>query len=86
MVHFIMPTPVSNSTTSFWRTFRHELDDHRTTPDLPAESDIVIIGAGFSGAASAYYIYDDNPSPPSVVILEARFACSGATGRNGKTN
>lgn len=77
------PTPVPGSTKSFWRTELHELDSHRSTPELPAESDIVIIGAGFAGAALAHYIYADNPSPPSVVILEAREACSGATARNG---
>ncbi|KAK8066211.1 Gamma-glutamylputrescine oxidoreductase [Apiospora hydei] len=75
--------PVPNSTLPFWRTEPHQLDSHRTTPDLPTESDIVIIGAGFSGASLAHFIYEDNPSPPSVTILEAREACSGATGRNG---
>ncbi|KAL5341633.1 FAD dependent oxidoreductase [Aspergillus crustosus] len=77
------PIPVPNATTPFWRTELHELDSHRTTPDLPSDCDIVIIGAGFAGAALAYYLYEDNPTPPSVVILEAREACSGATGRNG---
>ncbi|KAK9792851.1 putative FAD dependent oxidoreductase domain-containing protein [Seiridium cardinale] len=77
------PIPVPNSTKPFWRTELHELDDHRTSSDLPSEADIVIVGAGFAGAALAYYIYEDNPTPPSVVILEAREACSGATGRNG---
>ncbi|KAH8657919.1 FAD dependent oxidoreductase [Xylariales sp. PMI_506] len=77
------PFPVPNSTSSFWRTELHELDSHRSTPNLPEESDIVIIGAGFAGAALAYYIYNDNPNPPSVTILEAREACSGATARNG---
>ena len=81
-----MVLPVPNSTTPFWRTELHKLDGHRSTPDLPSESDIVIIGAGFAGAALAHYIYEDNPSPPSVVILEAREACSGATGRNGEIN
>ncbi|KAK8100115.1 FAD dependent oxidoreductase [Apiospora kogelbergensis] len=75
--------PVPNSTLPFWRTDLHEFDSHRTTPELPAESDIVIIGAGFSGSSLAHHIYEDNPSPPSVTILEAREACSGATGRNG---
>ncbi|KAK6833808.1 oxidoreductase OrdL [Apiospora arundinis] len=75
--------PVPNSTLPFWRTDLHEFDSHRTTPDLPTESDIVIIGAGFSGSSLAHFIYKDNPSPPSVAILEAREACSGATGRNG---
>ncbi|KAI0153942.1 FAD dependent oxidoreductase [Pestalotiopsis sp. NC0098] len=75
--------PVPNSTSSFWRTDLHELDQHRSTPELPAETDVVIVGAGFAGASLAYYIYEDNPTPPSVVILEAREACSGATARNG---
>ncbi|PYH93383.1 FAD dependent oxidoreductase superfamily [Aspergillus ellipticus CBS 707.79] len=75
--------PVPNSITPFWRTERHPLDQHRSTPDLPAECDILIVGAGFSGAALAHFLYKDNPTPPSVVILEAREACSGATGRNG---
>ncbi len=76
--------PVPNSTRPFWRTERHELDLHRSTPELPAEADVVIIGAGYSGAAFAHYLYEDNPSPPSVLILEAREACSGATARNGQ--
>ncbi|EXJ83390.1 hypothetical protein A1O1_07012 [Capronia coronata CBS 617.96] len=71
------PGPVPKSTTPFWRTERHELDTHRSTPELPEECDVLIIGAGFAGAALAHYIYEDNPSPPSVVILEAREACSG---------
>ncbi|OAA66942.1 FAD dependent oxidoreductase [Niveomyces insectorum RCEF 264] len=75
--------PVPNSTLPFWRTELHELDSHRGSTDLPAETDVVIIGAGFTGAAFAHYLYKDNPSPPSVTILEAREACSGATGRNG---
>ncbi|KAJ9307855.1 hypothetical protein DTO217A2_2611 [Paecilomyces variotii] len=77
------PIPVSDSTLPFWRTAPHGLDKHRSTPDLPTECDILIVGAGFSGASLAYHIYDGNPSPPSVLILEAREACSGATGRNG---
>lgn len=76
--------PVPNSTTPFWRTELHKLDSHRSTEELPEEADIVIIGAGFSGAALAHHILDGNTSPaPSIVILEARQACSGATGRNG---
>ncbi|KAJ5108314.1 hypothetical protein N7456_004989 [Penicillium angulare] len=75
--------PVSNPTTPFWRTATHKLDHHRSTAELPPESDIVIIGAGFSGAALAHFLYKDNTAPPSVTILEAREACSGATARNG---
>lgn len=77
------PFPVSSSTLSFWRTELHPLDNHRSTTELPAECDVLIIGAGYSGVATAYHLLEDNTTPPSIVILEAREACSGATGRNG---
>ncbi|XXH00594.1 hypothetical protein Hte_006942 [Hypoxylon texense] len=77
------PYPVPNATIPFWRTELHELDSHRSTAELPGKQDIVIIGAGFAGAALAHYLLQDNPSRPSITILEAREACSGATGRNG---
>ncbi|RDW68591.1 FAD dependent oxidoreductase-8 [Coleophoma crateriformis] len=77
------PFPVENSTLPFWRTELHEIDNHQSTSELPAKCDVLIIGSGFSGASIAYHLLDDNPSPPSIVILEARSACSGATGRNG---
>lgn len=79
-----MPLPVPNSTTSFWRARPHKLDSHRSSPDLPTITDILIIGAGFSGVACAYYLIKYAPSPAlSITLLEARELCSGATGRNG---
>ncbi|KAI1761353.1 FAD dependent oxidoreductase [Hypoxylon sp. FL1150] len=77
------PYPVPNATIPYWRTELHELDSYRSTVELPKKQDIVIIGAGFAGAALAHYLLKDNPSKPSITILEAREACSGATGRNG---
>ncbi|KAI2629070.1 FAD dependent oxidoreductase [Hypomontagnella submonticulosa] len=79
------PYPVPNATVPYWRTELHELDSHRSTPELPKKQDIVIVGAGFAGAALAHYLLKDNTSStqPSITILEAREACSGATARNG---
>ncbi|KZF25800.1 FAD dependent oxidoreductase [Xylona heveae TC161] len=77
------PAPARNGMLSFWRTQLDELDSHRSTPELPKECDVLIIGAGYSGAATAYHLLEGNPFPPSMVMLEARQACSGATGRNG---
>jgi NADH dehydrogenase FAD-containing subunit len=79
--------PVENSTKPFWRTELHELDELQTTPELPQRSEIVIIGAGYSGVSLAYHIFkqlsaSDQPHP-AITILEARQICSGATGRNG---
>lgn len=81
-----MSFPVANSTTSFWRGETHPLDDHRTTEKLPSEVDVVIIGAGYAGASIAYHLLEQGrgaSKPLSIAILEAREACSGATGRNG---
>lgn len=82
------PFPVDGGMTSYWRSQPDVLDNHRSTETLPETSDIVIIGAGYTGAATAYHCLDQSQSigkeKPSIVILEARQACSGATGRNGE--
>ena len=79
--------PVDKSLDSIWFTEKHELNDHRSTVELPEESDVVIIGAGYAGIATAYNLVKDEdvkaPKPSSVLVLEARAVCSGATGRNG---
>jgi FAD dependent oxidoreductase len=79
------PFPVPNATIPFWRTEIDEFDTHRTTEELPTECDVLIIGAGLSGASTAYYMLLDNENtpPPRILLLEAREICSGATGRNG---
>lgn len=79
------PFPVENGMPSFWHSQPDTLNDHRSTDTLPETSDIVIIGAGFSGASTAYHCLEQSgaTTKPSVVILEARQTCSGATGRNG---
>lgn len=78
------PFPHETYMQPFWRTELHPLDDHRSTKDLPIECDILIVGAGYAGVTTAYHLLKDNPNPPSIVMLEARQACSGATARNGK--
>ncbi|KAJ5363464.1 uncharacterized protein N7496_009177 [Penicillium cataractarum] len=78
--------PASNGMLPYWRTEPHRLDNFRSTEALPKESDIVIVGAGYAGSSLAYHILDQVPpgdKPPSITILEARQACSGATARNG---
>ena len=53
-------------------------------PQLTAdrEADVCIVGAGFTGLWTAYELKRAEPSL-EVVVLEARFAGYGASGRNG---
>jgi FAD dependent oxidoreductase len=76
--------PVADATTPFWRTELHKLDTFRSTEELPQECDVVVIGSGYAGVSTAYHILDNNDFLPSIVMLEARGACSGASARNGK--
>ncbi len=76
-----LPTPTSSS--SFWHSEPNEfLIGHRTTEQLPAEADIVIVGSGITGTSAARYLAEDERAKGrSIVLLEAREACWGATGR-----
>jgi glycine/D-amino acid oxidase-like deaminating enzyme len=52
---------------------------------LPTEADIVVIGAGLSGSLIAYELLkgdiEAGAGKRKVVLLEAREAASGASGR-----
>lgn len=53
-------------------------------PPLPGDldADVCIVGAGYTGLWTAYYLKQADPTL-NVVVLEARFAGFGASGRNG---
>ncbi|KAI0741278.1 FAD dependent oxidoreductase [Daedaleopsis nitida] len=77
--------PVHNPSSSFWHSEPNEfLLGHRTTPEIPVEADIVIVGSGITGTSAARFLCEDpRAKGKSIVMLEAREACWGATGRNG---
>lgn len=58
------------------------ISDHGSdeTAKLPERADIVVLGSGMTGTAFARTIMENNKEL-KVVMLEARGACSGATGR-----
>jgi ribulose 1,5-bisphosphate synthetase/thiazole synthase len=82
-----MVLPVPNPTKSFWiEAAESHLRNFRSTEVLPAETDVVVIGSGYSGATFAYWLHkftQHSPRQPKVVMLEARDICGCATGRNG---
>lgn len=80
--------PYPNPSKSFWiEEGPNHLKNHHTTDILPNEIDVVIIGSGYSGTSVASNLLLNKNSllhkKPSVLMLEARDVCSGATGRNG---
>ncbi|KAF9526006.1 FAD dependent oxidoreductase-domain-containing protein [Crepidotus variabilis] len=83
--------PVPNSSTPFWQFPNSPIAQHGADARLPLEADVVIIGSGISGTAVARTLLeypshkakDQSGATIHVVMLEARDACSGATGRNG---
>ncbi|KAM0333076.1 hypothetical protein ACHAQA_001734 [Verticillium albo-atrum] len=73
--------PSERSTTSYWhREPSEKLLGHRTTPELPATADVVVIGSGITGAFAAHFLKEADKTS-DVLMLEAREACWGATGR-----
>ncbi|KAH6891406.1 FAD dependent oxidoreductase [Thelonectria olida] len=73
--------PTEESTKSYWHTPPNEkLLGHRSTKDLPSTADVVVVGSGITGAFAARELVNGGKD---VLLLEAREACWGATGRNG---
>ena len=54
----------------------------RPALDADIEADIAIVGAGYTGLWTAYYLAKADPSL-RIVVLEKEFAGFGASGRNG---
>jgi hypothetical protein len=72
------------SVESYWMSDTSLPDDHRSTENLPTETDILIVGGGYAAACFiTHLLAKAKGSVPSTLVLEARGLCSGATGRNG---
>ncbi len=50
--------------------------------DAPTEVDVAIVGGGYSGLWTAYYLAKNNPAL-SILVIEREFCGFGASGRNG---
>jgi FAD dependent oxidoreductase len=87
--------PCSSPVPSYWHsntplnTVPHPISSLRSTEHLPEYADYIIVGSGISGAMIAWGILDrlekaGDLMNTKVLMLEARGAVGGATGRNGK--
>jgi glycine/D-amino acid oxidase-like deaminating enzyme len=72
---------VINGAVSFWW---RSIGRPEPGPALPGDrdADVCIVGGGYTGLWTAYYLKQADPSL-RVVLLEARFCGYGASGRNG---
>lgn len=77
--------PNANPSISYWQLPPLEGVAEHQSAQLPSEADVVIIGSGISGTSIAWHLLKEanKTSPLRIAMLEARQACSGATGRNG---
>lgn len=76
--------PRSNPTVSYWQDPPDaDIADFLSGQKAPETADTVIIGSGITGTSTAYGLLNSSKPAGKVLILEARQACSGATGRNG---
>ena len=72
-------SPTINGRVSHWFS---ELPVSRDPLPGDREADVCIVGAGYTGLWTAYYLKRADPSL-RITVLEARFAGFGASGRNG---
>ncbi len=73
-----------NGNVSFWYADDEVggIPDYRRALPGDCDADVCIVGAGFTGLWTAYYLRKADPSI-RVVIVEREFAGFGASGRNG---
>jgi glycine/D-amino acid oxidase-like deaminating enzyme len=71
-----------NGEVSYWWHARGGFPPRRPSLPRPEEADVCIVGAGYTGLWTAYYLKGMRPDL-RVVVLEAAFAGYGASGRNG---
>jgi glycine/D-amino acid oxidase-like deaminating enzyme len=75
-------TVSSDGTRSLWQDITDETCAPRAPLCEPASYDVAIVGAGFTGLWTAYYLSRADPTL-RIAVLEAEVAGFGASGRNG---
>jgi len=78
-----LPVGVPLDDTPYWLRDPHPLGGFRSAPDLPRRADVVIIGAGLTGASAAYHLRDAAASGRQIVVVDRGDPACEASGRNG---
>lgn len=68
--------------TPYWLRDPHPLGGFRSATELPARADVLIIGAGLTGASAAYHLRDAAAAGRQVVVVDKGDPACEASGRN----
>ena len=77
------PIGIPANDTPYWLRGERLLANHQSNAALPATADVVVIGAGLTGASAAYHLAHESASAAHIVILEQGEPAGEASGRNG---
>jgi glycine/D-amino acid oxidase-like deaminating enzyme len=77
------PITLPEEETPFWQLQPNPLAGFRSTPRLPEEVDLLIIGAGLTGASAAYHAIPLAQAGQRVAVIDLSDPASQASGRNG---
>ena len=75
------PIQVPVNSEPYWFRYGHPLKHYRSRPRLPTEADVVIVGAGLTGASAAYHLRNAAKSL-RVIVLDRGSPAGEASGRN----
>ena len=76
------PLELPVSSQPYWSHYEHPLKHYRSSPRLPAEADVVIIGAGLTGSSAAYHLRGAVAQGRRVIVLDRGQPAGEASGRN----
>lgn len=77
------PITLPEEETPFWQLQPNPLAGFRSTPSLPEEVDLLIIGAGLTGASAAYHAVGLARAGQRVAVIDMADPACHASGRNG---
>jgi glycine/D-amino acid oxidase-like deaminating enzyme len=77
------PIGLPQSDVPYWLRGQRVLATYQSATDLPAAADVVVIGAGLTGASAAYHLACERTSSERIVVVEQGEPAGEASGRNG---
>lgn len=77
------PIPMPANSEPFWFRCERPLANYQSQAKLPASADVVVIGAGLTGASAAYHLARSANEGRRIVVLDQGDPAGEASGRNG---